>query len=140
MTTDRQWDKSVFENIEIPQMDTAMNKDYTKEQDIGKAIIDLYFIKTRHMQVQSGHQLWINNNKEKNNSHLSKTRFKPSSEQQATYTYIHPTANAMARQDNYKPPHRLTGTQPPPIVAQLDDILINKEITLENNEDKEEKN
>eukprot|EP00971_Amphidinium_carterae_P301666 5993257-Amphidinium_carterae.1 len=39
----------------------------------------------------------------------------------------------MARQESYKPPHRLTG------VAQLNDIAVKKEITLENNEDKEEK-
>eukprot|EP00971_Amphidinium_carterae_P265817 5272836-Amphidinium_carterae.2 len=45
----------------------------------------------------------------------------------------------MARPDNYQPPHRLTGKQPPPIVAQLDDILEKKEITLENNEDRDEK-
>eukprot|EP00971_Amphidinium_carterae_P132877 2631243-Amphidinium_carterae.3 len=34
----------------------------------------------------------------------------------------------------------MTGKQPPVIVAQLDDISLKKEITLENNEDKEEKN
>eukprot|EP00971_Amphidinium_carterae_P172533 3420061-Amphidinium_carterae.5 len=46
----------------------------------------------------------------------------------------------MTRQDNYRPPHRLTSKQPPLIVEQLDDASIKKEITLENNEDKEEKN
>eukprot|EP00971_Amphidinium_carterae_P150103 2975553-Amphidinium_carterae.1 len=44
----------------------------------------------------------------------------------------------------YKPTHRLTGKQSPPkavraIVAQLDNIADAKEITLEKNEDKEEK-
>eukprot|EP00971_Amphidinium_carterae_P027264 537174-Amphidinium_carterae.5 len=46
----------------------------------------------------------------------------------------------MARQDNYKPPRRWTSKQPLPIVAQLDDISVKKEIALENNEDKAEKN
>eukprot|EP00971_Amphidinium_carterae_P287871 5714763-Amphidinium_carterae.2 len=45
----------------------------------------------------------------------------------------------MARPGNYKPPHRLTGKQPPPTVAQLGDILEMKEITLENSEDREKK-
>eukprot|EP00971_Amphidinium_carterae_P215491 4277293-Amphidinium_carterae.2 len=45
----------------------------------------------------------------------------------------------MARPNNFKPTHRLTAKQPPPIAAQLDDISVSKEITLENNEDKEEK-
>eukprot|EP00971_Amphidinium_carterae_P135956 2693991-Amphidinium_carterae.1 len=45
----------------------------------------------------------------------------------------------------YKPTHRLTSKQQSPpnqvreIVAQLDDIEKTKEISLENNEDKEEK-
>eukprot|EP00971_Amphidinium_carterae_P204775 4063938-Amphidinium_carterae.1 len=45
----------------------------------------------------------------------------------------------MANPGCYKPANRLTGKQPPPIVAQLHDVLDKKEITLENNEDKEEK-
>eukprot|EP00971_Amphidinium_carterae_P234663 4656626-Amphidinium_carterae.1 len=44
----------------------------------------------------------------------------------------------------YKPTHRLTGKQTPPkpvraVVAQSDKIADTKEIRLENNEDKEEK-
>eukprot|EP00971_Amphidinium_carterae_P019864 391374-Amphidinium_carterae.1 len=55
------------------------------------------------------------------------------------HTYVHPTAKAVARPNNFKPIRRLTGKQPPPIAAQLDDISVNKEITLENNKDEEEK-
>eukprot|EP00971_Amphidinium_carterae_P339739 6477708-Amphidinium_carterae.3 len=47
-------------------------------------------------------------------------------------------ARRLPRPNNFKPTHRLTGKQRPPIVAQLDDISLNTEITLENNEDKEE--
>eukprot|EP00971_Amphidinium_carterae_P228284 4528161-Amphidinium_carterae.3 len=36
------------------------------------------------------------------------------------HNYVHPTPKAMARPDNYKPPHRLTGKQAPPVVAQLE--------------------
>eukprot|EP00971_Amphidinium_carterae_P223967 4444187-Amphidinium_carterae.1 len=46
----------------------------------------------------------------------------------------------MAKPDAYKPTHRLTGKQPPAIVGQLDNILETKELSLENNEDKIEKN
>eukprot|EP00971_Amphidinium_carterae_P348780 6490668-Amphidinium_carterae.5 len=45
----------------------------------------------------------------------------------------------MAKPDTYKPIHRLTGKQPPAIVGQLDNILVTKEPSLENNEDKAEK-
>eukprot|EP00971_Amphidinium_carterae_P211780 4202414-Amphidinium_carterae.3 len=55
MTTDGQWDKRGFENIEMPQMDTPMNKDYT-EEDIGKAIIDQYFTETTDLDEQAGAQ------------------------------------------------------------------------------------
>eukprot|EP00971_Amphidinium_carterae_P172568 3420607-Amphidinium_carterae.2 len=45
----------------------------------------------------------------------------------------------MAKPDNYKPTHRLTGKQPPAIVGQLDTILVTKEISLENKADMGEK-
>eukprot|EP00971_Amphidinium_carterae_P231085 4585980-Amphidinium_carterae.5 len=53
--------------------------------------------------------------------------------------YMHPLSNAMARPNPYKPTHRITGKPPPPIVVQLDESSINKELQLENNEDKLEK-
>eukprot|EP00971_Amphidinium_carterae_P341445 6480239-Amphidinium_carterae.4 len=46
----------------------------------------------------------------------------------------------MAQPAGYKPTHRLVGKQSPPIVAQLNEIESTKELALENNEDKEEKN
>eukprot|EP00971_Amphidinium_carterae_P132988 2633531-Amphidinium_carterae.2 len=60
-------------------------------------------------------------------------------QEQSIYTYIHPTPKTAAQPDNYKPAHRLTSKQPPAIMAQLEDISLMKEITLENNEDKDEK-
>eukprot|EP00971_Amphidinium_carterae_P015026 296923-Amphidinium_carterae.3 len=53
--------------------------------------------------------------------------------------YIDPTPNAMARPNNFKPTHKLTSKQPPSIVGQLDNILVTKELSLENHEDKVEK-
>eukprot|EP00971_Amphidinium_carterae_P343927 6483981-Amphidinium_carterae.1 len=39
--------------------------------------------------------------------------------------YVHSTSKAMAKPNPCKPPHRLTGKQSPPIVAQLDEISVN---------------
>eukprot|EP00971_Amphidinium_carterae_P313661 6234051-Amphidinium_carterae.5 len=55
------------------------------------------------------------------------------------YRYVHPAPEAMAKPDSFKPTHRLAGKQPPSIVGQLDNILATKELSLENNEDKDEK-
>eukprot|EP00971_Amphidinium_carterae_P013190 260191-Amphidinium_carterae.4 len=119
MTTDRQWDRAAFENIEIPQMETTMNKDCKEDKDIGKAIIDHYFTKTRLTQKQSGHRLWINSKavqqppnleqageqQEEQSTHQPNTiQPPPGLEQPAAYIYIYPTPKAMAIQDNYKPP------------------------------------
>eukprot|EP00971_Amphidinium_carterae_P018966 373673-Amphidinium_carterae.3 len=103
MTMDRQWDKSVFENIEIAPMDTTMNKDYTEEDDIGKAI-DQYFTKTRLLQKQAGHRLWFNNKEvqkppdlehagaqQEEQLTLEQDTIPPGLEHPATYAYIHPT-------------------------------------------------
>eukprot|EP00971_Amphidinium_carterae_P348941 6490753-Amphidinium_carterae.5 len=46
----------------------------------------------------------------------------------------------MAKPKGYKPTHCLTGKQTPAIVGQLDNVLETKELSLENNEDKTEKN
>eukprot|EP00971_Amphidinium_carterae_P003832 76042-Amphidinium_carterae.2 len=102
-----------LENIEIPQMDTTMNKDYTGG---------------RHWQV------WTSTLDQQQRETIQP----PPCLEQPAYTCIHPTPKALARQDHYKPPHRLTGKQPYPIVAQLHDISVKKETTWEN-EDKEEK-
>eukprot|EP00971_Amphidinium_carterae_P089885 1779508-Amphidinium_carterae.4 len=127
-----------------------MSKDYTKKEDIGKAITDKYFTKTRLTQKQSGHPFWISNKEVQQPLDLEhageqqeeQSTLKPNTvdpppglEQPATYTYIHPTPKAMAKQDNYKPPHRLTSKELPPNAAQLDGISDKKEIQLENNED-----
>eukprot|EP00971_Amphidinium_carterae_P169226 3352626-Amphidinium_carterae.1 len=54
-------------------------------------------------------------------------------------------ADKVADTTPYKPTHRVTGKQTPPqqpvraIVAQLDDVTSTKELRLENNEDREEK-
>eukprot|EP00971_Amphidinium_carterae_P121358 2403209-Amphidinium_carterae.1 len=45
----------------------------------------------------------------------------------------------MAKPDAYEPRHRLTGKQHPALVGQLDNILVTKELSLENNEDKTDK-
>eukprot|EP00971_Amphidinium_carterae_P049972 984923-Amphidinium_carterae.2 len=45
----------------------------------------------------------------------------------------------MAKPDNYKPTHRLTSKQPSAIVGRLNNILVTKELSLEHNEDKDEK-
>eukprot|EP00971_Amphidinium_carterae_P083347 1649624-Amphidinium_carterae.3 len=126
-----------------------MNKNYAEEEHIGKAIIDQYFTRTRLTQKQSGHRLWINKEvqqppdleqsevqqEEQSTQEQDTIQPPPGLEQPATYTYIHRTPKAMAR-ESYKPQHRLTGKQPPPIVAQLDGIAEKKKtITLENNED-----
>eukprot|EP00971_Amphidinium_carterae_P065398 1295735-Amphidinium_carterae.3 len=126
-----------------------MNKNYTEEEHLGKAIIDQYFAKTRLTQIekQSGHRPWINNKEKynkRNRQHTKQTQFNLHQAWNkqlhtprlgaATYTDIHPTPQAVARQESYKPPHRLTGKQPP-IVAQLDDIALKRTTTLENNED-----
>eukprot|EP00971_Amphidinium_carterae_P080180 1586692-Amphidinium_carterae.1 len=46
----------------------------------------------------------------------------------------------MAKPDAYKPTHRLTTKQPLAVVGRLDNILETKELSLETNEDKMEKN
>eukprot|EP00971_Amphidinium_carterae_P053978 1062694-Amphidinium_carterae.1 len=50
----------------------------------------------------------------------------------------------MAKPASHKPTHRLVAQvvskQTPPLVAQLEDLETTKEIALQNNEDKEEKN
>eukprot|EP00971_Amphidinium_carterae_P240687 4778125-Amphidinium_carterae.1 len=68
----------------------------------------------------------------------------PGLEQPAAFTYIHPTPKSLARQDNYRPPHRLTGKQPPPIVIQVqpwrqyeDDITMFSEQALQDAMNKE---
>eukprot|EP00971_Amphidinium_carterae_P215490 4277293-Amphidinium_carterae.1 len=43
--TAEQWDKKIFDAIDIPQLDTTINADYTEEDDIGKAIIEQFFTK-----------------------------------------------------------------------------------------------
>eukprot|EP00971_Amphidinium_carterae_P188747 3746542-Amphidinium_carterae.1 len=45
----------------------------------------------------------------------------------------------MARPNNFKPTHRLTGQHTRAFLGQLDNILVTQELPLENNEDKVEK-
>eukprot|EP00971_Amphidinium_carterae_P160317 3178206-Amphidinium_carterae.1 len=54
LTPELQWDKKVFDNIDIPRMDTSMNEDYVEEKHIGKTIIDKFFTMTRLNQKKSG--------------------------------------------------------------------------------------
>eukprot|EP00971_Amphidinium_carterae_P322739 6414583-Amphidinium_carterae.2 len=54
--------------------------------------------------------------------------------------YIHTTSKAIAKPNPYKPTHCPTSKQAPPMVAQLDNISVRKELTLENNKDTMEKN
>eukprot|EP00971_Amphidinium_carterae_P350728 6491711-Amphidinium_carterae.2 len=63
LTPELQWDKKVFDKINIPQLDTSMNEDYVEEEHIGKTTIDEVFTKTGLNEKQSGHRLW-NNSKE----------------------------------------------------------------------------
>eukprot|EP00971_Amphidinium_carterae_P003172 62343-Amphidinium_carterae.1 len=42
---EQQWNNTIFDSIDIPQMDTLVNADYTEEEDIGKAIIEQFFTK-----------------------------------------------------------------------------------------------
>eukprot|EP00971_Amphidinium_carterae_P277290 5503222-Amphidinium_carterae.2 len=137
MTTNRQWDKTVFENIQIPQMDTTMNKDYTEEEeeeeDIGKAIIDQYFTKARLTQA-----IWTQTLDQQERGTLNtKPRHNTTSTGLGTTSYIHLHSSYTKSEETHKPLHGLTRKQPPPILAQLDDIAVKKEFAFENNEDKE---
>eukprot|EP00971_Amphidinium_carterae_P214102 4248914-Amphidinium_carterae.4 len=55
LTPELQWDKKVFDKINIPQLDTSMNADYVEEDHTGKTIIDEFFAKRRLNKKQSGH-------------------------------------------------------------------------------------
>eukprot|EP00971_Amphidinium_carterae_P235782 4679317-Amphidinium_carterae.4 len=139
-----------------------MNEDYVEEEHIGKTIIDELFTKTRLSQKQPGNRLWVNNEErhlppDLDNADLPSTDnadnattndispppalelTQSKQSEQPTYTYVHPTSKAIAKPDTYKPTHRLTGKQPPSIVGQHHNILVTKEISLENNEDMDEK-
>eukprot|EP00971_Amphidinium_carterae_P350661 6491675-Amphidinium_carterae.2 len=61
MKTEQPWNKKIFDAIDIPQLDTTMNADYTEEDDIGKAIIEQFFTKTRLTTKQPSHRLMVNN-------------------------------------------------------------------------------
>eukprot|EP00971_Amphidinium_carterae_P154767 3068574-Amphidinium_carterae.6 len=119
MTPEQQWDKKIFENIDIPQMDTTMNAHYTEGEDIGKAIIEEFFQKTRLTQKQPGHRLWINNKEVQQPPDLDNAGGEQQEEQQTLqqdtiqpppgldlpeHNYIHPTPKSQGRPDNYKPP------------------------------------
>eukprot|EP00971_Amphidinium_carterae_P064285 1273132-Amphidinium_carterae.1 len=60
MTPDQQWNKELFNMIEVPMLDTTMKPDYSEEAVIGKSIIDQYFMKVRLNEKQAGHNLWAN--------------------------------------------------------------------------------
>eukprot|EP00971_Amphidinium_carterae_P169231 3352680-Amphidinium_carterae.1 len=115
-------------------MDTLMNEDYIEEEHNGKHIIIDFFTKTRLNDKQPGHRLWINNKNRQNPPDLDNADL-PSIDNTTKPDNIQPPP--AAKPDAYKPTQRLTGKQPPAIVAQRDDISLKKEITLENNEDKE---
>eukprot|EP00971_Amphidinium_carterae_P007035 139197-Amphidinium_carterae.1 len=123
MTTNRQRDKSTPENIEIPQVDTTMNKRLHKRR---RTLAKHSLINTSQKQdshksnLESGHRIWVNNKEVQQPPDLEQAGAQQGEqltleqdtiqppqglEQQATYTYIHPTPNALAKQDNYKPPH-----------------------------------
>eukprot|EP00971_Amphidinium_carterae_P140440 2782890-Amphidinium_carterae.1 len=60
MTADQQWNRELFNSIEVPQMDTTMRSDYSEDLVIGRAIIDQFFSKARLNTKQAGHNLWVN--------------------------------------------------------------------------------
>eukprot|EP00971_Amphidinium_carterae_P136989 2714715-Amphidinium_carterae.1 len=124
LTPELQWDKKVFDEIVIPQLETSVNKDNVEEEHIGNTIIHEFFTKTRLNEKRSAHRLY-NNNKEQrqlppdlDNADLQPTEHPeqpedilppPGLEQPPPVdTYIHPTPKAMAKPDAYKPTHRLT--------------------------------
>eukprot|EP00971_Amphidinium_carterae_P277734 5512834-Amphidinium_carterae.2 len=86
------------------------------------------------MKKYNNHQTWINknNNKESTSQQHIQTQFNLHQEL---------INKEMERHKNFnkKKNQRLRGKKHPPLVAQLDDISVNKEITLENNEDNEDK-
>eukprot|EP00971_Amphidinium_carterae_P306774 6096581-Amphidinium_carterae.1 len=64
-----------------------MPTDYTKENDIGKAIIEQYFSKMRLTAKEPSHQLWANNNHQTLNN---KTNNKKNTSQQQHITTTDP--------------------------------------------------
>eukprot|EP00971_Amphidinium_carterae_P036686 721007-Amphidinium_carterae.3 len=141
MTLDPQWSKELFNTIEVLKMNT-MQPDYSEEAVIGKAIINQYFTKVRFNDKQAGHSLWANKKEVRNPPDMHNgeniEQLQPRSAPQGLEPppqYIHPASKAMATPSAYKP-KRLRG----PSVAHLDEIATTREIAVENNEDKEEKN
>eukprot|EP00971_Amphidinium_carterae_P041561 816197-Amphidinium_carterae.1 len=125
MTPKQHWNREVFESIDVPQMDTTMNADYTEEDNIGKAIIEQFFTKTRLTQKQPGtFRLWVNNKDVQQPPDLENAG--PLQDEHITteqdaiqlqpgldpvvLNYVHPTPKPMAKPDNYKPSHRLRQT------------------------------
>eukprot|EP00971_Amphidinium_carterae_P005504 109539-Amphidinium_carterae.1 len=145
MTPNQQWSKELFSTIKVPIKDTTKKSDYTEEAVIDKAIIDKYFTKVRLNEKQAG---WANKKEVQNPPDMYNEVYneqpQPPAEDLEPFQpppsleppqYVHPTSKAMAKPAGY-----IVGKKSPAIVAELDEIETTKEIALENNEDKEDKN
>eukprot|EP00971_Amphidinium_carterae_P312912 6218539-Amphidinium_carterae.2 len=111
LTPELQWDKKVFDKIVIQSSDSFLQ------------ILTMLIFNPQNIQ---NNQKTFYHHQDLNNHH------------QSTPTYVQ-HQKTMAKPDAYKPTHRLTSKQPPAIGGQLDNILVTKELSLENNEDKIEK-